>query len=102
MKRDTSNHTCHAIDCRTHCKPEHLMCPRHWRMVPRRLQSAVYVTYRPGQCDDMSPSQSWCKAAWAAIEHVAVQERIPASRIAHESSNWQSFANYLKRERSGA
>lgn len=51
------------------------MCGRHWRMVPRAIQSSVYAAYRPGQCEDKRPSESWHLAADAAIASVALQER---------------------------
>lgn len=70
-----ASHHCHAKGCVTACKPEYLMCPRHWRMVPRLLQVAVWQTYRRGQCDDMRPSEAWFLAANAAIANVARQER---------------------------
>jgi hypothetical protein len=50
------------------------MCWKHWRTVPRKIQSAVYAAYRVGQCDDMNPSQAWHIAADAAIGYVAVKE----------------------------
>lgn len=67
-------HHCHALDCRTPVKPELLMCLKHWRMVPRHLQQEVWRTYRPGQCDDMQPSEEWHAAADAAIAAVAAKE----------------------------
>lgn len=68
-------HHCHARGCTTHCRPEYLMCPRHWRMVPGILQAGVHRHYRKGQCDDMSPSREWFTAADRAIEAVARIER---------------------------
>lgn len=67
-------HTCHARGCKTPVKPELLMCLRHWRMVPPKLQRAVWSTYRPGQCDDKRPSREWHDAASAAIGYVALRE----------------------------
>jgi hypothetical protein len=67
-------HTCHALGCTTPCKPEYLMCPSHWRHVPKKLQRQVWATYRPGQCDDMKPSAEWHLAADAAICAVAIKE----------------------------
>lgn len=64
-------HHCHAKNCPTPCKPEMLMCARHWHMVPKRIQAAVWKHYRPGQCDDKSPSKEWFEAAGAAIASVA-------------------------------
>lgn len=78
-------HHCHAVDCETHCKPEMLFCLRHWRMVPPIIQRRVWATYRPGQCDDMSPSNAWHDAADEAIAAVAWREmkpaKLPGSRV---------------------
>lgn len=66
-------HHCHAIGCGTRCKPELLMCPRHWRMVGTRNRIAVLRAYRRGQCDDKRPTRAWMDAANAAIREVAEQ-----------------------------
>lgn len=63
-----SDHTCHARHCDEPCKPEHLMCPRHWRMVPDRVQRrARSVRRRP-------TSDEWFEAANDAIKAVAEKE----------------------------
>lgn len=67
-------HHCHARDCKTPCKPEMLMCLRHWTMVPYSLRRLVWKNYRRGQCDDKRPSRAWFKAADDAIEAVAAFE----------------------------
>lgn len=67
-------HRCHAQGCVQAVRPEMLMCLRHWRMVPRNLQRAVWLHYRPGQCDDKNPSEAWHQAADAAIAFVAARE----------------------------
>jgi hypothetical protein len=67
-------HHCHATGCKTHTAPELLMCRKHWKLVPKALQLAVWNTYRQGQCEDMSPSRAWCEAADAAIQAVALIE----------------------------
>ena len=69
-------HHCHARGCKTSCKPEMLMCLKHWRMVPKNIQRAVWSSYRPGQCDDMRPSEMWQKAANAAIRAVLEKEML--------------------------
>jgi hypothetical protein len=79
------DHTCHARDCGTPVKPELLMCLRHWRMVPRAIQRAVWSTYRPGQCDDKQPSLEWHRAADAAIGFVARLERRSLLRSEREA-----------------
>lgn len=58
------------------------MCPRHWRMVPRRTQLLVYKHYQNGQCDlDPMPSAKWHAAADVAIAQVAFKEQ----RISEET-----------------
>lgn len=69
-----ANHHCHAVGCKAKVPPEMLMCLYHWTMVPKKLQRAVWKTYRRGQCDDMRPSRAWFVAAEAAIEHVRQKE----------------------------
>src|SRR5258708_3326134 len=73
----TREHHCHAVGCSRACKPEFLMCRSHWAFVPDVIQRAVYKFYRPGQCDDMNPSENWHRAADAAIGAVAVLEGKP-------------------------
>lgn len=70
----TSNHTCHALNCSVPVPPNRLMCLRHWRMVPRTYQAAVWATYRPGQEIDKLPSPEYLHAADAAIAAVAQRE----------------------------
>lgn len=93
-----SNHYCHAIECVTRCKPEYLMCPRHWHMVPANLQATVYACYRKGQCDDMNPSKAWVIAAKAAIRVVAEKEMIPEAQIERDAKEWNKFMATLKEE----
>lgn len=68
-------HHCHAKACTREVKPELLMCFEHWRMVPKKVQRAVWDNYRPGQCDDKRPSNEWHVAADAAIAYVALREQ---------------------------
>lgn len=77
-------HSCHANGCNKPCRPELLMCPAHWRMVPEDVQRAVYAHYRHGQCVDMRPSQEWFNAAQEAIACVADAENKPMSRRQRE------------------
>lgn len=80
-----AEHTCHAEGCTTPCPPRHLMCGRHWRMVPPRLQRAVLATFNPRQCSPRSgvrPSRAWHDAANRAIAAIAGQERRPFRRPA--------------------
>jgi hypothetical protein len=74
-------HTCHARLCNTKCLAEYLMCRKHWAMVPRKLQLAVWKHYRKGQCDDKRPSPQWHEAADAAIAAVALKEGCPFGKL---------------------
>jgi hypothetical protein len=78
------SHVCHANLCVTPCRPEHLMCPRHWAMVPADVQQEVLHHYRPGQCNDMRPSPEWFAAAKLAVALVAQREGKPTSRAQRE------------------
>lgn len=73
-------HRCHARNCATRCRPTYLLCPAHWRLVPRPIQSAVYATYRNGQCGDI-PSEAWHQAADAAIGFVSALEDHPLRMV---------------------
>lgn len=74
--RERARHTCHAKGCDAEVPPEMLMCRRHWRMVPRRIQRRVAAYYRHGQCFDRRPSRDWCEAAREAVEHVKTTEGV--------------------------
>jgi hypothetical protein len=42
----TMPHKCPVRDCEKQVGDVFLMCPRHWRMVPKELQTEVYRTFR--------------------------------------------------------
>jgi hypothetical protein len=68
-------HTCHAEGCEAVVAPRFLMCPRHWRMVPKALQHAVWEHYRRGQERTKDPSPEYLDAAMAVVNAVAEKER---------------------------
>lgn len=70
------SHHCHARGCLVEVAPELLMCRDHWKLVPKRLQVAVWKHYRPGQCDDKAPSEAWHDAADQAIVAVWIREKL--------------------------
>jgi hypothetical protein len=52
-----------------------LMCRKHWRMVPYKMQRAVWANYVSGQCDfDPPPTDGWIAAARDAVTAVAIKE----------------------------
>jgi hypothetical protein len=64
-------HRCHVRGCETATKPEHLMCAKHWAMVPLDMRRRVLDTYQPGQCRGrVRISREWLAAAVAARNHV--------------------------------
>lgn len=70
-------HVCHARGCTIPVPPEMLFCRQHWFRVPAKIRRAVWASYRPGQCDDKSPSELWHEAADAAIGYVATLDDQP-------------------------
>ena len=71
-------HHCHVFQCETPCPPRLLMCPFHWKMVPRHIQQWVYRTFQDGQTNwqktGVLPSLEWHVAADSAIAAVAAKE----------------------------
>jgi protein gp37 len=65
---------CSARACERDVAPKLFMCGTHWRMVPRRLQAAIWKHFRPGQEHDGKVTGKWLEAAQAAIEAVAQRE----------------------------
>lgn len=68
------SHTCHAEGCGTEVPPKLFMCRKHWRMVPRRMQAAIWHHYRPGQEIDKHPTAAYLQAATEAIDAVRMLE----------------------------
>ena len=69
------SHKCHAIGCNKPCRPEYLMCGKHWGMLPKLRKESVLREYRKGQCQlDPLPSQQWHDAADAAIYWIHIAE----------------------------
>ena len=71
-----SAHRCQAQGCTKVISSRLLMCPGHWRMVPRALQKALWVHDRLGQAHEQQPSQEYIQAALAAIKAVAAREAV--------------------------
>lgn len=83
--REGVAHHCHYPPCKIEVHPRYLMCPRHWRMVPRPLQLRVWKTYNHGQEEGLAPvTRQYLDAADAAIE--AVRERCTRQRDLFEET----------------
>lgn len=75
LQRDLAGrHTCHAEGCDVDVPPKMLMCLKHWRRVPKKLQAEIWRTYRPGQEVDKKPSAEYLVAQHAAVQAVAEKE----------------------------
>jgi len=74
------------------------MCARHWRMVPRRLQSALWANYRRGQERTLTPSAAYLRAAADCVRSVAEQEGQPPEEIAADVSLYVEWAENLEAE----
>lgn len=74
QKRVGDGHTCHAEGCTAAVPPRLLMCARHWRMVPRAMQSALWAVYVPGQEARKDPTREYLAAARRCIDAVATAE----------------------------
>lgn len=69
-------HTCHARACEVVVPPRLFMCVRHWRMVPRELQTAIWAAYVPGQERRKDPSLEYLEIAMEAVRAVAELEKV--------------------------
>lgn len=69
-------HTCHAEGCSKPCPPKHLMCGRHWAMVPQAERNEIWRHYRPGQEVDKRPTPEYLVAMRAATDAVACIEGV--------------------------
>lgn len=69
-----STHACCAKGCTTVIQAELLMCKKHWRMVPKEQQQAVWRYYRRGQSMATADVQ-WRDAAERAILTVFEKEQ---------------------------
>lgn len=74
--RNTRDHACHATGCEVRVKPAYFMCPRHWPMVPRDLQTKIWAAYAVGQEEGKAAvSPEYLQVTDEAIRAVAAKER---------------------------
>jgi len=59
-RTDEDGHLCPVRACKWRVPPDKLMCPGHWRLVPRPMQSAVWTTWQGG-------AGAGTAAHWAAM-----------------------------------
>lgn len=74
------------------------MCRKHWSMVPRDRQRALWAAYVPGQERRLSPSVEYLHAAAACVRAVAEKELHPEDAIADEVSLYLAWADAITDE----
>ena len=89
-------HDCHALNCKTDVPPRMHMCAKHWRMVPKPLQRALWAAYKPGQERRMDPSATYLRAAAACVRAVAEAEGQPADEIDFEVGLYETWAEMIE------
>lgn len=72
------------------------MCRRHWAMVPKPFQRALWLNYRQGQEKDKNPSAEYLRAAADCIGSVARAEGWPDEEIANELDGYYAWAEMLE------
>jgi hypothetical protein len=66
-------HTCHWPGCGKQVPPAMWGCSQHWFRLPRALRDRIWRAYRPGQENDMRPTESYMEAAQAVQDWIASQ-----------------------------
>lgn len=92
------SHHCHAEGCERPVKPKLLMCYPHWKLVPLRLQRAIWAIYRKGQEIDKRPSAAYMAAQRRAVAVVARAEgkAAIADRLEDKAKRWDEVSNRAK------
>lgn len=82
-------HACTITGCEEAVPRDKLMCPRHWRMVPKPLQTAVYAAWhRLIEGDDRTAARAHvmaCSAATRAVEGKIARRTPPPTLFQEES-----------------
>lgn len=79
QRRKADTHPCRAVACAERVPAHHLMCPRHYDLIPKYLQGQLAATWRWGQEHGKVPaSTAWLDAADRAIAAVAELEAAAA------------------------
>ena len=64
-------HHCHWPGCKIRVAPKFWGCHAHWYALPKVLRDRIWLTYRPGQEVDMTPSEEYIAAARAVQAWIA-------------------------------
>lgn len=63
-----ATHRCPVGDCPAHVPREHLMCPRHWPLVPSSLRRTLHRAWRAGAGDGSREHQQTVRACVVAAQ----------------------------------
>ena len=74
-------HTCHAEGCSAIVPPRLFGCRKHWAMVPKWLQAALYRVYVPGQEIRKNPTRAYLMVQTRCRLAIAEKEGKPAELI---------------------
>jgi len=70
----TGFHKCAVSTCKKTIPARHLMCPRHWCMVPQHIATDIYREYFTGQRKGTHPTREYAEQVKAALDHIATKE----------------------------
>lgn len=73
----TRNHHCHWPGCDAQVPPAKWGCLKHWRRLPKHLRDKVWLTFRPGQETNWTPSRAYVAVAreiqlWISCEETGL------------------------------
>ena len=67
-------HTCHWPGCAKQVPPSMWGCAPHWFKIPKPLRDRIWRAYRPGQENDLHPSEDYFDVAKAVQKWIAELE----------------------------
>ena len=85
---------CAAYGCRAKVSHNHLMCRKHWFLVPGNIRSQILHICNPGESVDERNSDGWLSLAVAACLAVAVKEKVFEREGARRA--YKAFVEELK------
>jgi len=73
--KQTRGHGCHWPGCTRQVPPAMWGCAPHWFKLPKALRDRIWRAYRPGQENDLHPSETYMEAAQAVQEWIRQQSK---------------------------
>lgn len=70
----TRDHHCHWPGCDKQVPPAMWGCRQHWYTLPQDLRNRIWMTYRPGQERDWTPSAEYLAVAKAVQQWIRENE----------------------------